>query len=257
MILVVDIGNTNVVLGGYQNDTLTFCARLSTDKSMEPDQYALQLHGILNLYKVDTGAIEGIIISSVVPQLTGTLTEALQLFTTVTPMLLTQHLNTGICVNIENPAELGNDLLAGACAAKANYALPAIVLDLGTATKLTAIDKEGNVLGVSIMPGVFIGLKALLNDASLLGGVALMSPSCAIGRNSTQSMQSGVVLGAASMLDGMIARFEQEMGPVASLLATGGASGLIIPHCTHKIKHTPALLLEGLYAVYQKNSLPV
>jgi type III pantothenate kinase len=220
---------------------------------MEPDPYALQLKGILELYGIAPGCIEGIIVSSVVPPLTNILEEALRRFTSVTPMHFTRALNTGVTIDIENPDELGADLLAGAAAAKAGYELPAIVLDLGTATKLTAIDKNGRVLGASIMPGVFISLNALVSGASLLGAVALQEPSRAIGRNSAQSMQSGVIYGAASMLDGMVERFEAEMGPVNTLLATGGAAGLIVPHCRHKMHHVPTLLLDGLYAVYQMN----
>lgn len=251
MVLAVDIGNTNIVMGGYTGGKLAFCTRLSTDKNMEPDQYALQLHGILDLYDVAPAAIEGIILSSVVPQLTETLEGALHLFTDVRPVRLSQALARSVRVDIENPAELGADLLAGAAAARAAYELPAIVMDLGTATKLTAVDREGTVLGVSIMPGVFISLNALVSGASLLGAVALHAPAHAIGRNSAQSMQSGVIFGAASMLDGMVDRFEAEMGPVKTLLATGGAAGLIVPHCRHRVLHVPTLLLDGLYAVYR------
>ena len=152
MVLTIDIGNTNIVLGGYENGALGFCTRISTDKSLEADQYALELSGILNLYKVAGENIEGAIISSVVPQITDTVARALRMFAGVEPLKLTQELPTGVGVNIDTPSELGADLLAGAIAAKALYPLPAIVIDMGTATKITAVDEQGTVQGVSIMP---------------------------------------------------------------------------------------------------------
>ena len=213
MVLTIDIGNTNIVLGGYENGALGFCTRISTDKSLEADQYALELSGILNLYKVAGESIEGAIISSVVPQITDTVARALRMFAGVEPLKLTHELPTGVGVNIDTPSELGADLLAGAIAAKALYPLPAIVIDMGTATKITAVDEQGTVQGVSIMPGVFISLDALVNGTSLLKGIATNAPVRAIGKNTVESMQSGVVFGAASMLDGMVERFEAELGP--------------------------------------------
>ena len=194
------------------NGALGFCTRISTDKSLEADQYALELSGILNLYKVAGENIEGAIISSVVPQITDTVARALRMFAGVEPLKLTQELPTGVGVNIDTPSELGADLLAGAIAAKALYPLPAIVIDMGTATKITAVDEQGTVQGVSIMPGVFISLDALVNGTSLLKGIATNAPVRAIGKNTVESMQSGVVFGAASMLDGMVERFEAELG---------------------------------------------
>ena len=236
MVLTIDIGNTNIVLGGYENGALGFCTRISTDKSLEADQYALELSGILNLYKVAGENIEGAIISSVVPQITDTVARALRMFAGVEPLKLTQ--------------ELGADLLAGAIAAKALYPLPAIVIDMGTATKITAVDEQGTVQGVSIMPGVFISLDALVNGTSLLKGIATNAPVRAIGKNTVESMQSGVVFGAASMLDGMVERFEAELGPAKTLVATGGAAGIVVPHCRHSVQYVPTLILDGLYAVY-------
>ena len=250
MVLTIDIGNTNIVLGGYENGALGFCTRISTDKSLEADQYALELSGILNLYKVAGESIEGAIISSVVPQITDTVARALRMFAGVEPLKPTQELPTGVGVNIATPSELGADLLAGAIAAKALYPLPAIVIDMGTATKITAVDEQGTVQGVSIMPGVFISLDALVNGTSLLKGIATNAPVRAIGKNTVESMQSGVVFGAASMLDGMVERFEAELGPAKTLVATGGAAGIVVPHCRHSVQYVPTLILDGLYAVY-------
>ena len=254
MILTVDIGNTNIVMGGYQDGERTFCTRFSTDRNLEADQYALQIDGILGLYGIAPACLTGAIISSVVPQITDTVGRALHTIAGITPLLLSQQLDTGVTVKIDRPAELGPDLLAGAIGAKAGYALPAVVIDMGTATKITAIDKEGAVLGCSILPGVFISLNALTGSASMLSGIAVSTPVKAIGTNTTASMQSGVVFGTASMLDGMLERFCAEMGTPATILATGGAAGHIVPHCRHTIVHDATLILDGLYAVYQKNT---
>lgn len=253
MILAVDIGNTNIVLGGYEQDKLVFATRLATEKQLEADQYALQLEGILRLYHKRPADVEDAVVSSVVPAITGTLCRALQTLCGVQALVLSQKLRTGVTVDIENPAELGDDLLAGAIGARAAWPLPAVVLDLGTATKLTAVDADGVVRGVSILPGVLLSLNALVSGASQLGGLALCPPAHAIGRNTVESMQSGIVLGTASMLDGMLDRFEAELGRIETVLATGGIAGMIVPHCKRRVELVPDLLLDGLYQVWKLN----
>ncbi|MFQ7003553.1 MAG: type III pantothenate kinase [Ruthenibacterium lactatiformans] len=248
MVLTIDIGNTNIVLGGYENGALGFCTRISTDKSLEADQYALELSGILNLYKVAGENIEGAIISSVVPQITDTVARALRMFAGVEPLKLTQELPTGVGVNIDTPSELGADLLAGAIAAKALYPLPAIVIDMGTATRSRPWTSRARQ-GVSIMPGVFISLDALVNGTSLLKGIA-NAPVRAIGKTPWKACgQSGVVFGAASMLDGMVERFKPSSAR-KTLVATGGAAGIVVPHCRTGVQYVLTLILDGLYAVY-------
>ena len=253
LILAVDVGNTNIVLGGYEADALVFSTRIATDRSLEADQYALEFRGLFSLYGILPMHVEGAILSSVVPQLTAKVASALETAAGVSPLLLTQRLNTGVEIHIDRPAELGSDLLAGAVGA-AGYALPAIVLDMGTATKIVGVDANGAVLGCSISPGVFISLNALTGTASQLGGIAIQAPQCAIGRNTTESMQSGVVFAAADMLDGMIDRFAAEMGQPAVILATGGAAACIVPACRHSIRLAPTLVLEWLLALYRRNT---
>lgn len=253
MILAVDIGNTNIVMGGYEQGKLVFSTRLATEKQLEADQYALQLEGILRLYRKSPADVEDAVMSSVVPPITDTLRRALGTLCGVSPLVLSQKLRTGVTVDIENPAELGDDLLAGAIAARAAWPLPAVVLDLGTATKLTAVDASGAVRGVSILPGVLLSLNALVSGASQLGGLALCPPAHAIGRNTVESMQSGIVLGTASMLDGMLDRFEAELGEIKTVLATGGIAGMIVPHCKRRVELAPNLLLDGLYHVWKLN----
>ncbi len=254
MILVIDVGNTNIVIGGYENDALVFNTRITTNKMLEPDQYALQLKGILNLHNIDIACIKGAIMSSVVPQITDVLLSAINTICAIKPVLLTHKLNTGISINIDNPFELGLDLVAGVLGAKAKYSLPAIVIDMGTATKITAVDENGVIQGCSIMPGVFISINALTKNASALGGIALREndTKTAIGKNTIHSMQSGVIYGTAAMIDGMIKRFTKEMGSEPFVVATGGVSGLITPHCFSEITQDSTLILAGLYHAYKK-----
>lgn len=254
MIIAVDIGNTNIVIGGFDKGELCFFTRMYTQRELEADQYALDLHGILQLHGVTGRDIAGVIISSVVPQITPAVQRAMQLLAPQAKVLM---FGPQLCpqtpIRIDNPAELGADLLAGAVGAAALYPLPAIVIDMGTATKITAVDADGAVLGVSIMPGLFISLEALTRNASLLNGIAPEAPACAIGKNTAASMQSGAVLGSAGMLDGMIDRFTEEMGGVRTVVATGGAAGLVVPSCRHKIIYNEKLILQALYYAYKRN----
>ena len=250
MILTIDIGNTNIVLGGYRAGSLAFMARMTTDPLLEADQYAVEISGILQLYQVSGQEIEGIALSSVVPTLTKVMLEALRHFTKVDPMLLTLADAGNMQICIDNPAELGMDLLASALGVRDSYPLPAVIVDMGTATKLTALDKNGNLQGVSIAPGLFVSLRALVQNASLLGSIALEAPANAIGRNSPESMKSGMVLGTACMVDGLLDLFEKELGGLASVVATGGAVTPLLPCCRHRLQYVPTLILDGLYKAY-------
>ncbi len=252
LVLAIDIGNTNVVIGGYVSNDLVFSTRLSTDKMLEPDQYALQISGIFALHKIDVTAIKGAIMSSVVPQITDVVATAIKTTCGIDTVLLSHDMDTGLKVAIDNPKELGLDLIAGVLGAKACHSLPAIVIDMGTATKITAVDKSGTILGCSIMPGVFISVNALTKNASALGGISIKAPQSktAIGKNTVHSMQSGVIFGAAAMIDGMVERFIAEMGTSPVIVATGGVSGVVVPHCKHKVVHDSELILFGLNYIY-------
>ncbi len=254
MYLALDIGNTNIVLGAFENDELRFSTRIATDKKLEADQYALQLKGILNLHGAQQCKIKGAIVSSVVPQITQALVNALITLLGIEPLLFNNSNCDKIKVKIDNPNELGADLIAGALGAKCKYSLPAIIVDLGTATKITAVSEKGEILGCSIMPGVFISLNALTGAASALSGIAINAPENqkAIGTNTQNSMKSGVVYGTACMIDGMVERFNEEMRANALVIATGGAASLIAPHCKTKITLEPNLILNGLYCALKK-----
>lgn len=250
MILAIDIGNTNICLGGYSGDSLKFTARIATDLALEADQYAVEMRGILHLHNVTRSEIQGVMIASVVPPLTKTLLRALAHFTSVQPLLLSLEDAGGMAVDIDNPAELGMDLLAGALYAHRHFPLPAVVVDLGTTTKLIALDTNGALQGVSIAPGLFVSLRAMLQNTSLLSSISLEAPPHAIGRNTPDSMKSGLVLGTAAMVDGLLDLFAQELEGIQSIIATGGASGIIAPCCRHTLTHRPDLVLDSLYEAY-------
>ncbi len=251
MVLAIDIGNSNIVLGGFVQDNICFTARLATNPNLEADQFAIELAGIFSLYRIDASCIDAVVISSVVPALTPILKQALWHFAKLTPLVLSLQNAGDVKVDIETPAELGMDILATAIAVRHTRKLPCVIIDMGTATKLSALDEKGVLRGVSIAPGLFVSLNALLNRASLLSGISLSAPRNAIGRNSTESIQSGVVLGSAAMLDGLLCNFERELGSLHSIVATGGAASLVVPYCEAEIEYCEHLLLNGLNLAYK------
>jgi type III pantothenate kinase len=253
MILTVDVGNTNIVLGVWQGDKLQFVSRVQTDREKTRDSYAIEIRNILSLYEVSAKAIEGAIISSVVSQVSSPLANAIEMLCGKTPLIVGPGVKTGLNILIENPAQLGSDMVVDAVGAIAKYDKPLILIDLGTATKIFAVDKNNGFLGCSIMPGIMIGLEALSNRTATLPKIGLDPPREVIGRTSIDSMKSGSVYGTASMIDGMVERYEKALGQKATVVATGGFSGDIVRHCKRAVIHDPNLTLEGLYRVYIKN----
>lgn len=254
MILTIDIGNTNMNLGLFDGDTLFMRARLVTERQKTEDQFAVEFTQLFSMHQIPPQQIDGCIISSVVPEITVAVSTAIQWLTKKKPMVLQPGLKTGLNILIDNPAQLGADLAAGAVGASANYPLPAFVIDLGTATKIYAIDKNRGFRGCMIAPGIAISLKALTDTSSLLPTISLEPPKKACGTNSVESMQSGVILGTAAMIDGLLDRFTEELGEPQSILATGGLSSFIVPICRHKVLYDGNLILKGLKAIYKKNT---
>lgn len=254
MILTVDIGNTNITFGAYLKEELRFVARMATDRLLTSDQYAVQFKQIISLYISDKEAYVGAIISSVVPELTGAVKRAIERIAGVEPLVLGPGVKNGLDIKIDNPAQLGADLVAAAVGAINKYPLPCLVVDLGTASKISVIDKGGVYRGCTIAAGVGISLQALSSKTSQLPAMAMDSPSSVIGTNSVTSMQSGVIYGTAAMIDGMCDRIEKALGSkVESVVATGGWSVDIIKHCNRTIISDDNLVLHGLYVIYQKN----
>lgn len=254
MILTIDIGNTNMNLGLFDGDALFMSARLLTERQKTEDQFAVEFTQLFSMHQIPPQQIDGCIISSVVPEITVAVSTAIQWLTKKKPMVLQPGLKTGLNILIDNPAQLGADLAAGAVGASANYPLPAFVIDLGTATKIYAIDKNRGFRGCMIAPGIAISLKALTDTSSLLPTISLEPPKKACGTNSVESMQSGVILGTAAMIDGLLDRFTEELGEPQSILATGGLSSFIVPICRHEVQYDGNLILKGLKAIYEKNT---
>lgn len=254
MVLLADMGNTNVTVAGWGDSGRVFELRLPTDHSWDGAAYTKALReGLAEAGQADA-RFEGAALCSVVPPLNEAVCAALQTVCGSTPVQLNRRGNTGgVDIFTDDPDEVGNDLLAGAIAATALTPMPAIVADLGTATTFTAQDKSGNILGVSIAPGVAMGLEALAGRASQLFSVAIQGPKAAIGTNTVASLQSGVVLGAAALLDGMADRMEEELNGEATLVVTGGLAPVVLPYCRRKAIHAPDLVLEGLYRYWQLN----
>lgn len=253
MILALDVGNTHIVLGCVENGTISHVARMSTQESRTENEYAVAISQILALEGVSRTNFEGAVLSSVVPQVTEVLSQAVKLLTGCEVLTVGSGIKTGLNIRIDNPAQLGPDLVVGAVAALELHKPPLILIDMGTATTFSVIDASGAFLGGAIVPGVGLSLDALVAGTSLLQKIPFEVPHRCIGSNTIDSMKSGVVLGTVSMLDGMIERIEAELGAPATVIATGGLAARIIPHCKHKILYDGDLLLKGLWAIYKKN----
>ncbi len=253
MLLALDVGNTNITIGVFEGETLRFESRVATDRRKMPDQYAVELLDILRLHGMDARAFEGAVISSVVPPLDRAIRQAVETVTGMNPLLVGPGTKTGINIRLDNPAQLGPDLLVGAVAAIAGYGAPCLIWDLGTATTLSVVDREGAFLGGAIMPGVGTAIESLIQQASLLPRIRIEAPPRAVGPNTIQSMQSGAIFGNAAMIDGMCDRVERELGYPVKVIATGGLGREIVPHCRREIVYDDTLLLTGLRLVYEKN----
>lgn len=253
MLLAIDIGNSNIVLGCIEGHTIVHEARLATDLIKTSDQYCMDLKNLLSLYEIDRAGIEGVIISSVVPPVLNSFRTAVMKLTGIKPMVVGPGIKTGLNILMDNPAQIGSDLVVAAVAALREYSAPLIVIDMGTATTMSVIDANRAYIGGCICPGVRISSEALTARTAQLPGISLEAPKHAIGKNTIDSMQSGIMLGAACMLDGMIERMEQELGRTATVLATGGISRFVIPMCRRKIIYDKNLLIKGLMILYENN----
>jgi type III pantothenate kinase len=255
MILTVDIGNTNITIGVFNNNDLLFTARLATDRKRTEDQYAVELLNIFKLRNADISEFSGSIISSVVPELTDVLKAAVSSVTAKEPMILRNDIGSGLKVINDINGQIGADIAAVAVAAINKYPLPCFVLDLGTATKIILLDENGMFMGCTISPGVGISLYALASRTSQLPTINLETPDSSIGTNTVDCMKSGLVYGTAAMLDGLTERMEKDFGKkVASIIATGGLSKEIIKNCNRTVIYDENLILHGLKVIYDKNS---
>ena len=254
MILVVDIGNSNVVIGclNEKNETVSLF-RMVTDLKKTEDEYAAGMQTILRHNGIDCQGFEGAIVCSVVPPLTEIFRAAVEKLTGHRALVVGAGVKTGLNILIDDPSSLGSDLAAAAVAAMVDYPQPVIIIDMGTATTITVVDEGNRFIGGAIVPGVALSMNALSGGTSLLHKVPIEAPKKCISGTTTACMQSGAVFGNAALLDGMIDRFEEELGKKASVVATGGIAAKILPHCRHEIVYDEDLLLKGLGIIYRKN----
>ena len=253
MLLAIDIGNTNITLGAYDNDVLCFTARLATAHGTTSDQYAVEIKNILELHGLQAARIEDCIISSVVPSVGGAVCNAVSLLCNIVPLELGPGVKTGLNIKIDNPAQLGADLVAGAVGAISEYTLPCVVIDMGTASTISVIDRNGAYLGGVISAGVRLTLKALCENTSLLPSIDISAPKSVICSNTVDCMKSGLIFGTAAMIDGLLDKITEELGEIPTVVATGGLSQEIITHCNNEIIYNANLLLDGLREIYEKN----
>ena len=253
MILAVDIGNSNVVVGGVDGKQIEFEARLRTDSTKTSDEYCIDLKNILDIYHIDRTQIEGAIIGSVVPQVLNTFQTAIMKLTGKKALVVGPGLKTGLNIAIENPAQTGADLVVGCVAALREHKSPMIVVDMGTATTMVVLDKNGSLVGGAISPGVKISMDALTGGTALLPGLQLDRPKKAIGRNTIDCMRSGIMMGAACMIDGLIERMEEELGCKTTVVATGGIARFVLPMCRREIIYDKDLIIKGLSHLYYEN----
>ena len=253
MILGIDIGNTNIVVGLLDEKNIKMSNRISTDKSKTSFELFSQFENMLEFFKVDINQIEGGIISSVVPELTNQVSKAVVHLINKAPLIVGPGIKTGLNIKIDNPQTLGSDRVADAVAAIEEYKTPLIIVDMGTATTISVIDKYKNHIGGMIIPGIKTSLNALSSHASQLPYISIEAPKKLIGKNTIDCMKSGIVIGNAAMIDGLIDRIEEDLDEKATVIATGGLSKVIIKHSKKDIIYDENLLLKGLYYIYQKN----
>ena len=253
MILAIDVGNTNIVIGCIDKEKCHFIERLSTVRIKTELEYAIDIKSVLDIYHVCPEEIEGGIISSVVPQITTNIMLAAEKILKKEILVIGSGIKTGLDIRIDDPGQLGADLVAASVAGIAEYPVPMMIFDMGTANTVCVIDREKRYLGGMIYPGLGVSLDSLTAHASQLGGISLEAPERVIGRNTIDCMKSGVIYSAAAAMDGIIDRIQEEMGETLTVIATGGLAKCIVPHCRREVILDDDLLLKGLLVLYDKN----
>ncbi|MCI7334483.1 MAG: type III pantothenate kinase [Oscillospiraceae bacterium] len=250
MLLTIDIGNTNITLGAYRDEKLLFVSRMFTARNKTSDEFAAELLNIFKLYEVGATEFSKVVMSCVVPEIEDSVIRAVKMITGKKPAIVGAENHGSFKIDILPVSAVGADLICAAVAAKAKYPLPCLVADLGTATKIIVVDRDGRFVGCTISPGVKISMDALAAKASLLPSVSFKAPEKAVGANTAECIQSGVVFGTAAMLDGLIRRISNELSlENATVVATGGYSRGIIPCCETEIIYDENLILDGLFEI--------
>jgi type III pantothenate kinase len=253
MLLAIDIGNTNITLGLYAEQEITHAWRLATAHERMPDEYGLQLLGLLQHAGCGPEMIEAVVLASVVPPLTGTFSQACRKYLDRSPLVVDAGVKTGVRIRYEDPKSVGADRVADAAAVQHFYGGPACIVDFGTATTFDAISREGDYLGGAIAPGIGVASEALFQRTAKLPRVDLSRPPAAIGRNTVNAIQSGLIFGYVGLVEGMVARFRSELGDDMHVIGTGGLAELITAE-TDVIQHlAPWLTLDGLRLIWDLN----
>ncbi len=256
MILAIDVGNSNITLGGVEGEQIVFEARMATDLIKTSDQYSAELKNLLELFKVPLTDFTGCIVASVVPPVSNSIYSAVRKVLGFRPMVVGPGIKTGLNILCDNPAQVGSDLIVAAVAALKLAKPPLAIVDMGTATTISILDQNGAFLGGSICTGVKISMEALTSRTAQLPGVSLEQPRRVIGRNTVESMQSGLMVGSAAMLDGLIDRMEEELGQPLTVIATGGIARFVVPLCRREMIYDRELVLRGLAMIYYNNQKP-
>lgn len=254
MILAIDIGNTNIVIGCTQKEKVYFVERVSTNISKTELEYVVEFKTLFDLYHINVDEITGCIISSVVPPLNNIVSTAMEKFLHTSPLIVGPGVKTGLNILMDNPGQVGSDLIVNAVAGLKYYGAPIIMIDMGTATTISVVDENKNYIGGMILPGVKVSLESLVNRTSQLPRISLEAPKKIIGTNTIDCMKSGIIMGQAACMDGMIDRIWEELGYQASVVATGGLAGCIVPYCKKEIICDNELTLKGLDIIYRKNA---
>ena len=255
MILAIDTGNTQTVFGCvHSGGDVEPILRIATDRTETQFGYAAKMKQIFALCGVEVSKFKGAIIASVVPPVTDVLVNAVKLLTGLDALVVGAGLKTGLHISIDDPGTVAADLVAAAVAAKEEYALPCVIIDMGTATTLTVVDGEGRYIGGAILPGVGISMNALAESTSLLPRIEVLAPQRVIASNTVESMKSGIVYGTAGAVDGILDRIAEELGQQpASIVTTGGMADRICRYCRHDIRFDDKLLLKGLGIIWNRN----
>lgn len=253
MILAIDMGNSNIVIGGIDKEKIYFLERVTTSHGKTDLEYAVNIKNILEINNIALEQIEGAILSSVVPPLNSVIIKAIKKITGYDCMLVGSGMKTGLNIKMDNPKNVGSDLIVDSIAAIHEYKLPLAVIDMGTATTICVIDKEGSYIGGIIHPGLKVSLDSLSSKTAQLPHINLEKPSAIIAKNTIDCMRSGIMYGHAGMIDACLYQMEKELGYELNAIATGGLTPFVIPLCKHKIIIDDNLLLKGLHILYEKN----
>ena len=251
MILTVNIGNTHITVGGYEQDTLRFCGRLHSDMDATVDEYAIRLVNLLSLHGAAPDQIEGGILGSVVPVLSGRVLSALHILCKARILTVGPGLKSGIKLRLDNPAQLGAELLCGAVAALSECSGPLVVISADTAISMMAVNAKQELVGGVILPGPQLSLSALVKNTAQLPQIDLAASI--LGKSTSSCLQNGFVLGTASLLDGLAERFCAELGPQTAFYATGSLPAAIREACRTPILYRETLITDGLYRIWMKN----